>query len=215
MAKRASDLLIASVLLVVTLPIVLVAAIGSAISLRAWPFFVQERVGLDGRSFRFVKIRTLPADTPTYLLKNELRVEDLPRFTRALRRLHFDELPQLFLVLIGKMSLVGPRPEMVEFHERLDLDFAIDRTSVRPGCTGLWQIGAACTGLLGEAPEYDRFYLRHQSLRLDAWILWRTTRMMLGFGPLVHLEDVPEWAAPSEVRATAPSLRDLELAEVD
>lgn len=217
MAKRASDLLIASVLLVVTLPIVVVAAVGSAIALRAWPFFVQERVGLDGRSFRFVKIRTLPVETPTYLLKNELHIDELPRFTRALRLLHLDELPQLFLVLIGRMSLVGPRPEMVEFHERLDLGFALERTAVRPGCTGLWQIGAACTGLIGDAPEYDRFYLRHQSLRLDAWILWRTTRMMLRFGPLVTLDDVPEWAAPSAVApAPAPAaLRELELAEVD
>jgi lipopolysaccharide/colanic/teichoic acid biosynthesis glycosyltransferase len=214
MAKRASDLLIASLLLVLTLPIVLVAAIGSAIVLRAWPFFVQQRVGLDGRSFRFVKIRTLPTDTPAYLLKNELCVEDLPRFTRTLRRLHFDELPQLLLVVLGKMSLVGPRPEMVEFHQRLDLEFAIDRTSVRPGCTGLWQIGAACTGLLGDAPEYDRFYLRHQSLRLDAWILWRTTQMMLGIGTLARLHDVPEWAAVVEP-VPAPLRRELELAEVD
>ena len=213
MAKRASDLLIASVLLVLTLPIVLVAAVGSAVVLRAWPFFVQRRVGLDGRSFRFVKIRTLPTDTPAYLLKNELRVEDLPRFTRALRRLHFDELPQLFLVLAGRMSLVGPRPEMVEFHERLDLDFALDRTAVRPGCTGLWQIGEACAGLLGDAPQYDRFYLRHQSLRLDAWILWRTTLMMLGVGPLVRLAEVPDWAADVElVPHPTPA---LELAEVE
>ena len=216
MAKRASDLLIASLLLVLTLPIVLVAAVGSAIVLRAWPFFVQQRVGLDGHAFRFVKIRTLPTDTPAYLLKNELCVEDLPRFTRALRRLHFDELPQLFLVLVGKMSLVGPRPEMVEFHQRLDVEFAIDRTSVRPGCTGLWQIGAACTGLLGDAPEYDRFYLRHQGFKLDAWILWRTSLMMLGLGALVHLHDVPEWAAAVDSAPAAPALRrELELAEID
>lgn len=215
MAKRASDLLIASLLLVLTLPIVLVAALGSAIVLRAWPFFVQQRVGLDGRAFRFVKIRTLPTDTPTSLLKNELCIEELPRFTRALRRLHFDELPQLFLVLAGKMSLVGPRPEMVEFHQRLDLEFALERTSVRPGCTGLWQIGAACTGLLDDAPEYDLFYLRHQGFRLDAWILWRTTQMMLGVGTLAHLHDVPEWAAAVEPAAPPLARRELELAEVD
>ena len=213
MPKRAADILIASVLLVLTLPLVAVSAIGSAIVLRAWPFFVQQRVGRDGRAFRFIKIRTLPTSTPAYLLKNDLEIDQLPRFVRALRRLHLDELPQLFQVLTGRLSLVGPRPEMVAFHERLDADFALDRTTVRPGCTGLWQIGHGCTGLIGDSPEYDRFYLRHQSLRLDLWILARTTLLMLGLAGLVGIDDVPEWAA-SDLRASgAPSPR--ELVEVD
>ena len=211
MLKRAADILIASVLLVLTLPVVVVAAVGSAISLRAWPFFVQRRVGWDGRPFRFFKIRTLPTSTPQYLLKNDLHPEDLPRFVRALRRLHLDELPQLVLVLTGRLSLVGPRPEMVAFHERLDPEFALDRTSVRPGCTGLWQIGYGCTGLIGEAPEYDRYYLRYQSFRLDLWILGRTALLMLGMGGLVHLDDVPEWATSSVRTSRSPR----ELVEID
>ena len=224
MTKRALDLVLASLLLLVTLPIMLVAAVGSAIALRTWPFFVQRRTGLDERSFRFLKIRTLPKSTPAYLLKDELCPEELPAFCRGLRRMHLDELPQLILVLAGKMSLVGPRPEMVDFHDRLDPDFAAARTSVLPGCTGLWQIGAGCTGLLGDSPEYDRFYLGHQSARLDLWILGRTVRMMLTGGPLVHLSDVPEWAAreqrvsvPTAVPAPvlAPARRDFELAEID
>jgi lipopolysaccharide/colanic/teichoic acid biosynthesis glycosyltransferase len=214
MLKRAADILIAAVLVVLTLPVVLFAAIGSAIALRAWPFFVQRRTGWDGMSFRFVKIRTLPTSTPKYMLKDELHLDEIPRFTRALRVLHFDELPQLFLVLTGRMSLVGPRPEMVEFHDLLEPSFARERCAVRPGCTGLWQIGWGCAGLLGESPEYDRFYLRHQSLRLDAWILWRTTQMMLGIGTLARLHDVPEWAAVVEP-VPAPLRRELELAEVE
>ncbi len=195
MIKRAADILIAAVLVVLTLPVVLVSAIGSAIVLRAWPFFVQRRVGWDGMPFRFVKIRTLPTSTPRYMLKNELHVEELPRFVRALRLLHFDELPQLFLVLTGRMSLVGPRPEMTEFHGLLDPSFARERTAVRPGCTGLWQIGQGCSGLLGESPEYDRFYLRHQRVRLDLWIVWRTGLVMLGLRGLVGVADVPAWAS--------------------
>jgi lipopolysaccharide/colanic/teichoic acid biosynthesis glycosyltransferase len=224
MTKRVLDLLLASVLLLVTLPITLVAAVGSAIVLRAWPFFVQRRTGLDGRPFRFLKIRTLPKGTPAALLKDELSTDDLPAFSRGLRRLHFDELPQLLLVLAGKMSLVGPRPEMVEFHDRLDAGFAAERTSVLPGCTGLWQISAGCTGLIGDAPEYDRFYLNHEGLRLDLWILGKTVRMMLGNARLVHLNDIPEWAAPEAVptpvpaampaTVLAPARRELELAEV-
>jgi lipopolysaccharide/colanic/teichoic acid biosynthesis glycosyltransferase len=214
MTKRAADLLIATVLIVLTLPIVLVSAIGSAIALRAWPFFVQRRVGWDGRTFRFVKLRTLPTSTPAYLLKNDLELSEVPRFTRALRRLHLDELPQLFLVLTGRLSLVGPRPEMVAFHERLDPAFAAERTSVRPGCTGLWQIGLGCTGLIGEAPEYDRYYLRNQSLALDLWILFRTGLLMLGLSGLVGLEDVPDWAAGDLELAPAPA-RARELAEIE
>jgi lipopolysaccharide/colanic/teichoic acid biosynthesis glycosyltransferase len=223
MTKRALDLVLASILLLVTLPIMVVAAVGSALVLRTSPFFVQRRTGLDGRPFRFLKIRTLPKSTPAYLLKDELCTDQLPAFCRGLRRLHFDELPQLLLVLAGKMSLVGPRPEMVEFHDRLDPDFAAARTSVLPGCTGLWQIGAGCTGLIGDAPEYDRFYLRHQGIRLDLWILGQTTRMMLGNGRLVHLNDIPSWAAPDSapvgvpapVLAPAHPRRDLELVEID
>ena len=212
MHKRTYDILIASVLLVLTLPVILFAAVGSAIALRAWPFFVQQRVGLQGREFRFVKIRTLPTSTPAYLLKTNLHVEELPPFLRMLRRLHLDELPQLFLVLTGRLSLVGPRPEMTVFHDRLDRDFAALRTAVRPGCTGLWQIGFGCTGLIGESPEYDRFYLSHRSFRLDLWILARTALLMLGLNSLVALTDVPEWAAdelPTRAQAR-PELVEIE-----
>lgn len=191
MSKRITDLVLASLLLVLTAPIVVVAAVISAVSLRAWPFFTQQRVGLHGRPFRFVKIRTLPTSTPRYLLKDELHLEEIPRACQALRRLHLDELPQLFLVVIGRMSLVGPRPEMTEFHDLLEPEFARARTSIRPGCTGLWQVGAACQGLIGEAPEYDLYYLDHHELALDIWVLIRTARMMLGHGELVELRDMP------------------------
>ena len=215
MLKRAADILTAAVLVVLTLPIVLVAAIGSAIVLRAWPFFVQRRVGWDGVPFRFVKIRTLPTSTPAYMLKNQLHLEELPAFARGLRLLKFDELPQLFLVLTGRMSLVGPRPEMTHFHDLLEPGFGRERTSVRPGCTGLWQISYGCTGLLGESPEYDRFYLRHQRQRLDLWILWRTALMMLGRRELAGLDDVPPWAAtvePDPSTLTKPGRRSRESA---
>jgi lipopolysaccharide/colanic/teichoic acid biosynthesis glycosyltransferase len=212
MLKRVLDILIASVLVVLTLPVLVLAAIGSAIVLRAWPFFVQRRVGLHGREFRFVKIRTLPTSTPAYLQKDHLHVEELPTFLRVMRILHFDELPQLVLVLTGRLSMVGPRPEMIVLHDQLDPDFARARTSVRPGCTGLWQIGLDCVGLIGDAPEYDRFYLRHHDLLLDSWILARTALLMLGFTGLVSLQDVPAWAA--DERPARASVQP-ELVEVD
>jgi lipopolysaccharide/colanic/teichoic acid biosynthesis glycosyltransferase len=191
--RRALDLGIASVLILLVLPVMVLTVIGSAVALRAWPFFVQERIGQDGRTFRFVKIRTLPTSVPRYLDKRSLAEHHVPSFCRLLRELHLDELPQLFLVLIGRMSMVGPRPEMAVLHDRLDPAFARVRTSVRPGCTGLWQVSEDCALLIGERPEYDAYYVANRSLRLDLWILARTLGKVLGLG-LVSLDDVPAWA---------------------
>lgn len=192
--RRAFDIVASALLLLVALPIILVAAVGSAISLRAWPFFAQGRIGRDGERFLFLKVRTLRADVPGYIDKHQLDQSMIPPFCRLLRRLHLDELPQLFLVLQGRMSLVGPRPEMGYLHNRMPRGFAELRTSVRPGCTGLWQVSVASTELLNESPEYDRYYLANRSLRLDLWILWRTAINMVGIGRCITLGDVPEWA---------------------
>ncbi len=192
--KRGFDIVAGALLLLLTLPIILIAALGSAISLHAWPFFVQDRVGQDGRIFRFVKVRTLPTDTPAYADKYQLSDVEVPAFTSILRRLHLDELPQLALVVAGTMSLVGPRPEMPGLHALLEPRFASVRTFARPGCTGLWQVSEHCVRLICEAPEYDTFYIRHYGLKLDVWILLQTARKVLWGGRTVRLEDVPEWA---------------------
>ncbi len=192
--RRAFDIVISAALLLLTLPIVLVAALGSAIALRTWPFFAQGRIGRNGERFLFLKIRTLRPEVPGYIDKHQLDQAQIPAFCRLLRRLHLDELPQLLLVLQGKMSLVGPRPEMGYLHRRMHPAFAAERTSVRPGCTGLWQISEACTDLISDSPEYDRFYLAHRTLRLDLWVLRRTALNMVGIGSFVTLGDVPAWA---------------------
>jgi lipopolysaccharide/colanic/teichoic acid biosynthesis glycosyltransferase len=191
--KRALDMVLALVLLVLTLPVLVVALVGSAISLRAWPFFAQERVGLDGAHFKFLKVRTLPPATPRYIDKYTLAATKVPRFTKLLRRLHLDELPQLLLVLTGKMSLVGPRPELPNLHAGLDPDFARARVSVKPGCTGLWQISDRQDHLIGESPEFDRYYVRHASVRTDLWVLWRTALQMVpgGQSTRVSFDDLP------------------------
>lgn len=206
--RRILDLLISGALAIITLPIVLIAAVGSAISLRAWPFFSQERVGRHGETFRFLKIRTLPLTVPTYTDKYQLGGHDIPRFCQALRRLHLDELPQLYLVVMGRMALVGPRPEMRYLHDQMPAEFSQQRTMVRPGCTGLWQVSSSCTGLISAAPEYDCFYLTHRSLRLDVWILFRTALKMTGLANSVALTDVPRWTLPSE-GVTAARVIDL------
>jgi lipopolysaccharide/colanic/teichoic acid biosynthesis glycosyltransferase len=205
--RRIFDITVSLVLGLTVLPIVLLAAIGSAISLRAWPFFVQERVGRDGEAFRFVKVRTLPPHAPSYTDKHQLKHVDIPPFCAALRRLHLDELPQLWLVLRGHMSLVGPRPEMRYLHDQLPPAFAELRTSTRPGCTGLWQVSEACDDLIGTAPQYDEFYLANRSLRLDLWVLVRTAAVMTGLAQTVRLADVPSWTG-STLATTVIDLTD-------
>jgi lipopolysaccharide/colanic/teichoic acid biosynthesis glycosyltransferase len=196
-AKRVFDVLAGSILALVALPFIAVAAVISGICLRSWPFFAQERVGHKGRSFRIVKVRTLPSKVPCYTDKNSLDPASLSRPMAFLRRTHFDELPQLFLVVAGKMSLVGPRPEMRFLHDRLPPTTARLRTSLRPGCTGLWQISESSVALINEAPEYDQYYVLQQSFRLDLWILWRTFRVMFTRAQSVGIEDIPRWALPT------------------
>ena len=204
LGRRAFDLVVATVLLLSTLPVIVLLAIGSAIALRAWPFFVQDRVGRDGETFRFLKIRTLPPQTNAYADKYALAEVRIPRFTLLLRALHLDELPQLLLVVLGHMSLVGPRPEMPTLHAELPAELARTRVLVRPGVTGLWQVGVHCDGLIGEAPEYDSFYVAHQSLRLDLWILAQTARKVVRGGRgQVTLGDVPAWSAGATGTASA------------
>lgn len=200
--RRAFDILVSAMLAIVTLPIVVFAALGSAIALRAWPLFSQERVGKDGELFRFLKVRTLPTVVPSYIDKHELANYEIPAFCRFLRRRHLDELPQLYLVLAGRMSLIGPRPEMAHLHDSMEHEFGGQRTSVRPGCSGLWQLSESCTGLINAAPEYDRFYIENRSMRLDLWISLRTVMLMVGLGRCITLSDVPPWAqgrTPAEV----------------
>ncbi len=211
--QRAVDIVVGSLLAALAVPVILVAAAGSAMSLRAWPFFSQDRVGRDGTTFRFVKVRTLPPTAPAYADKFQLDQRQIPRFCRLLRTLHLDELPQLVLVLSGRMSLVGPRPEMPPLHAALPARFAAERTAVRPGCTGLWQVSDSCAGLIGSAPWYDRFYLRHRTLRMDAWILYRTALKMVRSTSVITLDDVPRWALAPITPAAAVDLPETETYE--
>ncbi|MBK9180790.1 MAG: sugar transferase [Acidimicrobiales bacterium] len=208
--KRLFDLLVGVPLVVLTLPLVAVGAVASALSLRAWPFFTQRRVGLGGREFTVLKIRSLPVATPGYADKYAIQHVETTRVGRALRATHLDELPQLWLVLTGAMSLVGPRPEMQALAARFAPGFAEARALVRPGCTGLWQVSEAVGGLIREAPQYDLFYLRHWSVRLDGWIVWRTLLGALPGERLISLDDVPRWALGTGVsgleRSPAPPI---------
>lgn len=194
-AHRVLEVLAALAMAVVTLPILVATLILSAVVYRAWPVFVHERVGQGGVPFRFPKVRTLPPATSAYADKHSIGGGAIPMSMRFIRRAHLDELLQLWLVVAGRMALVGPRPEMAVLHRRLAPIAAVERTSVRPGVTGLWQVSVHCDGLICDRIEYDRLYVQHRNPLLDAWIMWRTAQKML-LGRRVHLFQVPRWAVP-------------------
>jgi lipopolysaccharide/colanic/teichoic acid biosynthesis glycosyltransferase len=173
------------VALAVAIPFVLV---GDLIANRGALFYRQARVGKNGTTFEILKFRTMRAagaDQPS-----EWTTEDDPRITpfgRILRRTHLDELPQLVNVLAGELSVVGPRPEQPHYVKELSgkIPFYDLRHRVRPGLTGWAQVKYGYAGTESDALQklqYEFFYLRHQSLTLDARIIGRTLRHIVGRG---------------------------------
>lgn len=193
--KRSIDIVGAMTLLVLLGPVILACLVMSAVVFGAWPLFIQPRLGRDGEVFSCPKIRSLPTGTPSAVSKYELVDLKIPRWGRFIRSIHADELPQLAVVVAGKMSLIGPRPEMPELAATFDEGFVKERALVRPGVTGLWQVSHGGIGLIGDAPEYDRFYIEQRTARLDAWIMWRTVLRVLHVGAPIGLMDVPRWCA--------------------
>lgn len=191
--KRVIDLLLGTILALLVTPVIVVLSLVAAVHFRAWPLFTQTRVSQGGREFRIVKIRSLPPDTPAYELKPHIQRLELSRFSRLIRQTGLDELPQLWLVPLGQMSLVGPRPKMPDTHEPVDPHYQHARTRVPQGCTCLWQIGDGRDRLPNETPEFDDFYLRYGSLRLDLWIMVRTALRMVGLAQPIELTDIPQW----------------------
>lgn len=188
--KRALDLILASIGLLGSLPIWLVIVLAIRIDSRGPAIFVQDRVGIHGRRFRFFKFRSMYSDAEQRLAdlkaSNEasgpvFKMRRDPRITRVgafLRRSSLDELPQLLNILRGDMSFVGPRPPLPdEVAQYRPSDAA--RLGVKPGLTCLWQIRGRSTVGFDEWMEYDREYIRDMSLRLDLSILARTVRAVL------------------------------------
>lgn len=184
--KRGFDLVAASVLLLLALPVMLLTMLAILLEDGAPVFYRQERVGQAGRVFKVIKFRSMRRDAerdgkPRWAAANDDRVT---RVGRLIRRLRIDELPQLFNVLSGQMSLVGPRPERPFFVDQLtrDIPFYAVRHSVKPGLTGWaqvrYQYGASVDDAINKL-EYDLYYVKHHSLVLDILILVETVRVVL------------------------------------
>ena len=184
--KRLFDLLVSLVLLLVTLPVIVLAMIAVALESRGGVFYRQERVGEAGRPFRIVKLRTMRVDaeadgTPRWAGVNDSRITRVGAF---LRKTRIDELPQLWNVLSGHMSFVGPRPERPFFVEQLTerIPFYQVRHSVKPGITGWSQVrhpyGASIEDGLAKL-QYDLYYVKNHSLFLDLLILVETLQVVV------------------------------------
>jgi len=191
-SKRIVDVCLSSILLVVLSPLLLLIAIAVRLESPGSVFFLQERAGLGGRRFRMIKFRTMidgadiqkqalahlnqSGDMRLFKIRDDPRVTHLGRF---LRRWSLDALPQLFNVLIGEMSLVGPRPFFQSDFEEYE-DHHFRRLDAKPGLTGLWQVSGRSEVLDFEDVIYlDRQYIEQWSFWLDTSILFRTLPAVL------------------------------------
>ena len=202
-AKRVFDLILSVIGLIVVSPILLVVAIAIKLNSRGPVIFAQKRVGELGKFFTFYKFRSMYTEMSTgegyggekaeefraklKAEKNEasgllFKIKDDPRVTRVgkfIRKTSLDELPQLFNVLIGTMSLVGPRPALPDEVKEYD-DATRRRLLIKPGVTGLWQASGRSDADFEEYVKLDTYYMEHWSLWLDIKIILMTVKAVLG-----------------------------------
>jgi len=192
-AKAAVDFALAALMLVPALPVLLLCIGLVRLTSRGPAIYTQARVGRGGRVFTLYKIRTMYHDCekltgPTWSKPGDTRITPVGRI---LRKLHLDELPQLFNVLRGEMSLVGPRPERPEIVKKLRQQvIGYDRRhAVKPGITGFAQIHLppdTCIRSVRNKLVYDLFYVRFHSWRMELFILLATGLKMLGLKRLYY-----------------------------
>jgi len=184
--QRLSNMIVAVGGLVLSSPVMLLTALAVRLSSPGPVLYRQARVGLDGAIFTLYKFRSMRADAEAgtgavWAQKDDPRVTPVGRF---IRRVRFDELPQLYNVLKGEMSIVGPRPERPEFVKALNeqIPYYRQRHCVRPGITGLAQVNYKYGDTLEDTIsklEYDLYYIKNMSLALDNYIIFHTLKAML------------------------------------
>ena len=190
--KRLLDIIIALIGLIVLMPVILVIAFCIKLYDGGNIFYLRKMVGLEGRPFTLMKFRTMIPNAEAYLenhpalkleFQKNMKLRDDPRVTRLgrfLRKAYLDELPQLFNVIAGHMSLVGPRA-IHEGELALYGVYGEKRHSVKPGITGLWQISPTRYTCYGERIPLDMQYIDNRSMRLDLIILIKTLKIFIVF----------------------------------
>lgn len=192
--KRVIDILIALVLGLTFLPVILLSALLVRLDSPGPIFYAQERMGKDGRRITIYKFRSMKLDADRILsehLERDARarleweqiqkLRDDPRVTRVgkwIREFSIDEMPQLFNILKGDMSLIGPRPILMEQKHLYGNGIDLYR-SIRPGLTGLWQVSGRNRTTFHQRTLYDAYYVRNWSVLLDIYILLRTAWVVL------------------------------------
>ncbi|CAM5321147.1 sugar transferase [Corynebacterium variabile] len=186
LAKRAFDIVVSAVALVLISPIMLLTALAIKIEDRGPVFYISDRVGYHGQSFRIFKFRSMHTDADERLqkLRDEVgadglfKMKDDPRITKVgkfIRKTSIDELPQFINSLLGTMSVVGPRPHLSHEVDAFSSDMRM-RMEVRPGITGLWQVSGRSDLTPQQAEQLDLYYVDNWSLSLDMKTVARTFR---------------------------------------
>ena len=195
MLRRAFDVVASDTALLIASPLLLVAALAIRLESPGSPIYRQRRVGLDGREFDVLKLRTMVAGAEHLGAGLAVTAGDarITRTGRLLRRTSLDELPNLVNVLRGEMAVVGPRPtvpsQVARYTERQR-----GRLAVKPGLTGWAQVNGRTSLTWDERIELDLWYIEHRSARLDAQIIRRTIAIVFG-GDDIH-RDTPAWRDP-------------------
>jgi sugar transferase (PEP-CTERM system associated) len=184
-ARRLMDVALAIIIGLLTWPLMLLTALSIKLDSRGAIFYLQERIGLHNTTFQIVKFRSMRVDAeangPVWANEGDSRVT---RVGRWIRKLRIDELPQLFNIIRGEMSLIGPRPERPVFIKQLEqrIPYYSERHLVKPGLTGWAQVCYPYGASFEDAREkhqYDLYYIKNQSPMLDALILLETVRIVL------------------------------------
>jgi sugar transferase (PEP-CTERM system associated) len=186
LVKRVFDIVCSVILIVLAAPVMLVTALAIKLESKGPVLYRQERVGSNSRTFHVAKFRSMRTDAekdgkPVWAMAQDSRVTRVGNF---IRRVRIDELPQLFNVLKGEMSLVGPRPERPYFVEQLtqEIPYYAVRHSIKPGVTGWAQVKYSYGSTIEDSQEklqYDLYYVKNHSLFLDFVILFETVGVVL------------------------------------
>lgn len=182
LCKRIFDIVISFMALMVLLPVILLFALIVMIETPGSPFFLQERLGKNGRPFTIMKLRSMYSDAEKngaqWAVKNDSRVTKVGKLIRQTR---IDELPQLWNVLKGDMSIVGPRPERAVFIEEFQKTVPAfsQRLAVKPGLTGWAQINGGYELTPAEKLELDLYYIHHTNIQFDVKIMIKTLRVIV------------------------------------
>ena len=197
MIKRALDIVLALIGSVVSAPVIALLAVAIRLESPGHPIYLQTRVGKDGEAFSIYKLRTMVrgAEFTGAGLAIQQGDERITRLGAFLRRYSLDELPNLWNVLRGEMSIVGPRPtvqvQVQQYNERQR-----GRLAVKPGITGWAQVNGRASLPWSARIELDLWYVEHRSLALDLKILARTLRMVLS-GQGIYKGDAGGWHPPT------------------